>query len=356
MKTFYLLILCFFTAGSITAQEQLSKEEKDRREKNIQAGNPFAKFGSKAKVATLSNGKYLEVQDLDSIVTIGTVRFYVDKGEIVGNIERDTLNPDAQPVGDVASRWISPDPLSEEFPEWSPYTFVYNNPIKFTDPTGMAPEECCPGLKGFVIGMVDNITGTHYRDNVTGGRDYDNGIHAADALSLVGGGLLATKGLLDMGAGTTGLTASATVTAASGGLSIEVTGPTAVASAGLIGLGAVETLIGGNMAVNARDNMKDGNSSSNSSDSSSGNTGRGKNNLKPNEDAKGDHSSFRTDKNGKTTNYSTYTKNSKNPSGFQETKRVDVTGKPHGNVPTPHVKEPGSKQVRPATKDELPRQ
>ncbi|SFW77797.1 RHS repeat-associated core domain-containing protein, partial [Sinomicrobium oceani] len=38
-------------------------------------------------------------------------------------------------------RWMSPDPLSEEFPEWSPYVFTYNNPIKWTDPTGMAPED-----------------------------------------------------------------------------------------------------------------------------------------------------------------------------------------------------------------------
>ena len=36
-------------------------------------------------------------------------------------------------------RWMNVDPLTEEFPSWSPYNFVYNNPIKFVDPTGMAP-------------------------------------------------------------------------------------------------------------------------------------------------------------------------------------------------------------------------
>lgn len=51
--------------------------------------------------------------------------------------------------------------------------------------------------------------------------------------------------------------------------------------------------------------------------------------------------------------------NAKNPSGFQETKRVDVTSKSHTNpdgkvVPTPHVKEPGTPGVRPANPDELP--
>jgi hypothetical protein len=59
----------------------------------------------------------------------------------VGNIVIDSLNPDARPIGDVAGRWISPDPLSEEFPSWSPYSFVFNNPVRFIDPTGMAPED-----------------------------------------------------------------------------------------------------------------------------------------------------------------------------------------------------------------------
>ena len=141
MTKFYFLILCLFSFGFLSAQEELSKEEKERRERNIQAGNPFAKFGYKAKVATLSKGKYLEVHDLDSIVTIGTTRWHVDKNKIVGDIVIDSLNPDARPIGDVAGRWISPDPLSEEFPSWSPYNFVENNPARLIDPTGLAPQE-----------------------------------------------------------------------------------------------------------------------------------------------------------------------------------------------------------------------
>lgn len=140
MNKHYFLILFLFAIGTVTAQkkEVLSKEEKARREKNVQAGNPFIKYGSKAPVATLSKGKYLEVHDLDSIVTIGTMRWHVDKKEIVGRIVRDTLNPDAQPIGDTAGRWMSPDPLTEEFPTWSPYNFCYNNPVRFKDPDGRA--------------------------------------------------------------------------------------------------------------------------------------------------------------------------------------------------------------------------
>jgi hypothetical protein len=137
-KLIYLLIL-LFSFSLLSAQEKLSKKEKERRENNIQSGNPFKKFGYKAKVATLSNGKYLEFHDLDSIVTIGTVRWHVNKNLIVGRIVLDSLNPDAQPIGDRAGRWISPDPLSEEFPSWSPYNMCFDNPLKYKDPDGRAP-------------------------------------------------------------------------------------------------------------------------------------------------------------------------------------------------------------------------
>ena len=136
---FLFIFLLFF--GVLQAQEKLSKEEKARREKNIQAGNPFVKYGCKAPVATLSKGKYLEVHDLDSIVTIGTMRWHVDKKQIVGRIVRDTLNPDAQPIGDAPGMWMSPDPLSEEFPSWSPYNFVMGNPLRYVDPDGKAPTD-----------------------------------------------------------------------------------------------------------------------------------------------------------------------------------------------------------------------
>jgi len=138
MRRFYFLTLCLLSFVGISAQEKLSKQEKERRDKNIQAGNPFKQFGYKGKVATLSKGKYLEVHDLDSIVTIGSVRFHVDKKEIVGVTVLDPTNNEyARPIGDIASRWLSPDPLAQENPDWTPYRYGFNNPIRYTDPTGM---------------------------------------------------------------------------------------------------------------------------------------------------------------------------------------------------------------------------
>jgi RHS repeat-associated protein len=40
----------------------------------------------------------------------------------------------------AVARWGQVDPLADQFAEWSPYQYVYNNPIKHTDPTGMAAD------------------------------------------------------------------------------------------------------------------------------------------------------------------------------------------------------------------------
>jgi RHS repeat-associated protein len=75
--------------------------------------------------------------------------------------------------------------------------------------------------------------------------------------------------------------------------------------------------------------------------------GRGSNNRKPDPEATGDHTV--SNDRGSTT----YQKNDRNPSGFQEVKRVDTKGKSDNGVPTPHVHEGG--KVRPANPDEIPK-
>ena len=34
-------------------------------------------------------------------------------------------------------RWLTPDPLSDIYPGWSPYNYVLGNPLRFVDPDGM---------------------------------------------------------------------------------------------------------------------------------------------------------------------------------------------------------------------------
>ncbi|HEX9601411.1 MAG TPA: RHS repeat-associated core domain-containing protein, partial [Mariniflexile sp.] len=38
-------------------------------------------------------------------------------------------------------RWMNTDPLAEKMPSWSPYNFVFNNPLRFVDPLGLSPDD-----------------------------------------------------------------------------------------------------------------------------------------------------------------------------------------------------------------------
>lgn len=54
-------------------------------------------------------------------------------------------------------RFLQIDPLADEFPGWTPYHYVHNNPLKFTDPTGMAacPPACGDQLYKFFGGYYE---------------------------------------------------------------------------------------------------------------------------------------------------------------------------------------------------------
>lgn len=70
-------------------------------------------------------------------------------------------------------RWMNVDPLAEKMPSWNPYTYTFNNPIMFTDPTGMIGEGIENEYKVYTSGgqvqKVDYISnkGGDFVDHVT---------------------------------------------------------------------------------------------------------------------------------------------------------------------------------------------
>ncbi len=161
MRKLLLLIIILLGSFVTYSQETLSEKEKAKRQRNLDAVNPFHKFGYKAKVATLSKGKYLEMFITDSIVQIASFHYNILTNKVTGFTQLDTLNSEATLRPDVVSRWINPDPLSDEFPDKSPYNFVNNNPLRFIDPTGMAPEDIIHVNKAGYILKVEKAEGDH---------------------------------------------------------------------------------------------------------------------------------------------------------------------------------------------------
>ncbi len=100
------------------------------------AQNPFSEYGYTPKIATLSQGKYNETFDNDTLVQIGSVLFNTRSKQIVAFVQTDTLYLEATLEPDIVSRWLSPDPLADEYTSWSPYNYVMNNPIIYIDPDG----------------------------------------------------------------------------------------------------------------------------------------------------------------------------------------------------------------------------
>ncbi|MDB5198056.1 MAG: cell well associated RhsD protein [Chitinophagaceae bacterium] len=169
----------------------------------------------------------------------------------------------ARTYDEQIGKFLQIDPLIEEDQEMlSPYQFCNNDPIRFNDPDGKLP--CCDfildGLKAIATATVatvsvavDNVFGTNATGAIANSgavpttqiNNWNTAVTSANRASVVVGALSTLIGGIVAGG-------SAATTLATGGLSSEITVPTAIIGAGTAVLGAI-------VHANANRNLAKGN-------------------------------------------------------------------------------------------------
>jgi hypothetical protein len=100
--------------------------------------NPFQSIGKKGKIVTLTNGRYEELFDQDSIQQIGTVLVNIRQMKVV-KLLKDEKEAQRLLDNSTGSRFLSVDPIAKDYPWYTPYQFAGNMPILARDLDGLEP-------------------------------------------------------------------------------------------------------------------------------------------------------------------------------------------------------------------------
>ena len=100
----------------------------------LRAQQPFERLGVRVPVLSLTNGRYPEFFDNDSLRRIGSVVYNTRLQRIAYLLPADSLTGHAP--AEVSSRWMVVDPLAMKDNFISPYAFCRDNAIRWNDPDG----------------------------------------------------------------------------------------------------------------------------------------------------------------------------------------------------------------------------
>jgi len=161
----------------------------------------------------------------------------------------------------VRCQWTTPDPSAENYYSISPYVYCGNNPIRLSDPDGC---DWWDKVVGTTVAVVDNATGLNLRGSYTptDAADYNTGQDMGDVASVLMG-----AGEADAGAGVA--VGSVAVTGGTGGLSIEVTGPTFAAGTAMAAHGTFMAASGVSNFASQKGRVSEGNKEVNGNSKSS---------------------------------------------------------------------------------------
>jgi hypothetical protein len=102
---------------------------------HTQTRQPFSSIGKKVKVVTLTNGKYDEFFDENTLQRVGSSVININTKKITKiNLTQEEIDEleNAQ-----ASRFLSVDPLTSQFSMLTPYQYASNTPIQAIDLDGL---------------------------------------------------------------------------------------------------------------------------------------------------------------------------------------------------------------------------
>lgn len=131
-------------------------------------------------------------------------RYLYNGKELITDHNLNIYDYGARGYDPTIGRWSVVDPLAAQFPSWAPYSFSFNNPMRFIDPDGRAPFDIV--IKGqnnssitIVTDLIDvSVDAGSIVGDLGGNYSLEGNDVLVAALDIVG--IVAPTGVADMAA------------------------------------------------------------------------------------------------------------------------------------------------------------